>query len=39
MMIKELIIDSIEKYPFGTGKDLLSKKEIKCNNKIKRDKK
>ena len=33
-------IDSIEAYPYGTGKDLVSKKEyIKCNNIIKRYKK
>ena len=29
-------IDSIEKYAYGTGKDLVSEKEeIKCNNIIK----
>ena len=28
-------IDSIEIYAYGTSKDLVSKKEIKCNNIIK----
>ena len=33
-------IDSVEKYAYGTSKDLLShKEEIKCNNIIKRYKK
>ena len=33
-------IDSVEKYAYGTSKDLLSQKEeIKCNNIIKRYKK
>ena len=33
-------IDSIETYPYGTNKDLVSdKEEIKCNNIIKRYKK
>ena len=33
-------IDSVEKYAYGTSKDLISQKEeIKCNNIIKRYKK
>ena len=31
-------IDSLETYPYGTSKDLLSKEEIKCNYVIKQQK-
>ena len=37
MMMKETIIDSIEKNACGTSKDLLSEKEdINCNNIVKK---